>query len=342
MLNNILQYAIKNDCSDVHIISGQQPMVRFNGDMTRIANSPILKRDQVEKIISSLLNEAQIEKFNKNYEIDFAFELKSHVRFRANVFKTLSGPAIAFRPINEKVKTLDEIFAPKIIEELLKKRRGLIILSGPTGCGKSTTLSAMIDYINCNHSCNIITIEDPIEYVHKSKKSLVSQREVGIHTNSFANALRSSLRENPDIILIGELRDLETISLALTAAETGHLVLATLHSSSSVNAISRIIDVFAPQEQMTVRSMLANSLNAVILQRLLKTKDNSQQAAFEVMVGNSSARNLIREDKLAQIQSMLEIGKRHGMITMKDSIVEMLNQGLISEETANESIASFS
>lgn len=341
MIKEILKYSVKNHCSDIHIVSGQQAIVRFNGDIERIENSNIFSRKQVDEIIISLLNKNQIEKFKQKHEIDFAFALEDGTRFRANAFETFHGNAIAFRPILNQVQTLQDLYAPQNITDLLKRRRGLVIVSGPTGCGKSTTLAAMIDYINQNYACNIITIEDPIEYLHKSKKSLISQREVGTHTNSFAQALKASLRENPDIILVGELRDLETFSLALTAAETGHLVLATLHTSSAVNAITRIIDVFPANEQMMIRSMLANSLNAIILQRLVKTKENKRRAAFEVLISNNSVRNLIRENKIAQINSMMEIGSKHGMITMKDSIQQLFESGLIDEKSYQSAFDSY-
>ncbi len=341
MIKEILKYSVKNNCSDIHIVSGQKPILRFNGDIIRIENSNILSKKQVDEIIVSLLNKNQIEKFQKKHEIDFAFEIEGGTRFRANAFETFHGNAIAIRPIANQVQTLKDLHAPENIAELLKRRRGLIIVSGPTGCGKSTTLAAMIDFINQNYACNIITIEDPIEYLHKSKKSLISQREVGTHTNSFSKALKASLRENPDIILVGELRDLETFSLALTAAETGHLVLATLHTSSAVNAITRIIDVFPANEQMMIRSMLANSLNAIILQRLIKTKENKRRAAFEILVSNNSVRNLIRENKIAQINSMMEIGSKHGMLTMKDSIQQLFEAGLIDEESYQNAFDSY-
>lgn len=341
ILEEILAHASKHGCSDVHIVSGQQPIVRLNGDLIRLPESQILSQNEVGEAISSLLNDAQYNDFVQNSEIDFAFEIKGIARFRANVFYTLTGPAIAIRPIENHIRTIDEISAPEIVKSVLDKRRGLVIVSGPTGSGKSTTLSAMIDYINSKETCNIITIEDPIEQVHKSNKSLISQREVGMHTDSFASALKGALRENPDIIMVGEMRDLETFSLALSAAETGHLVLATLHTPSASNAITRIIESFPSDKQALIRSMLSNSLNAVIMQRLIKTKTNSRCAAFEVMVANPSIRNLIREDKIAQMHSMMEIGKKFGMITIKDSILELLKAGLISDKVASEAIAAY-
>ncbi len=341
MIENLLSYAIKYNYSDIHIVSGEKAAVRYNGDILRIEKSEIFSPEHVDKIINSFLSQQQQSEFKSNNEIDFAIEDKFGNRFRSNAYKSLNGSALALRPIKSKAPSLEELYAPEKIKELLKRRRGLILMCGPTGCGKSTSLSAMVDYINQNYNCNIITIEDPIEFIHKPKKSLILQREIGTHTNSFSSALRASLRENPDIILVGELRDAQTISLALTAAETGHLVMATLHTSSAVNSISRIIDVFKEQERGIVRTMLASSLNGVILQRLVKTKENKRQAAFEVLVANGSVKNLIRENKLSQINSMMEIGKKHGMVTMKDSIEKLYEEGIIDEVVAKQSLESF-
>lgn len=340
MLDEILNFALQKEASDIHIVSNEAPIIRVNGEIVRISKN-ILSQQNVDEIVARLLNDKQKENFAHNKEIDFAFHDQNKNRFRANIFKTIKGSAIAIRPIKSKALTLEQINAPEIIKELLKKRRGLIIVSGPTGCGKSTSLAAMIDYINQNYACNIITIEDPIEFIHHSKKSLISQREIESHSQSFAKALKASLREDPDIILIGELRDLESFSLALTAAETGHLVLATLHTSSAANAINRIVDVFPEGEQKIVRSMLANSLNGIILQRLLTTTEKKRRVAFEIMVSNSSVKNLIREGKIAQINSMMEIGSKYGMVTMKDSIENLFKNAIISEEEKNKAIESF-
>lgn len=344
MLKEILLYAVRNECSDIHIVSGEIPIVRHDGNIVRIKNAQVFSEERIRNEIDSLLNEEQKTKFANDHEVDFAFEIEKEVRFRANAFETQNGPAIAIRPILNQNKTLENIDAPAVIKSLLKKRRGLILVSGPTGSGKSTTLAAMIDYINENYACNIITIEDPIEYLHKSKKSLISQREIGTHSNSFASALKNSLRENPDIILVGEMRDPETFALALTAAETGHLVLATLHTSSASNAINRIIDSFSPAEKEIARSMLSNSLAAVILQRLINednTKEKRRRAVYEVLVANSSVRNLIKENKIAQINSMIEIGSKFGMTTMKDSILKLEKEGVLSKEYANNLIEAY-
>lgn len=342
MLKQIFDFVTKNECSDLHLSADNYPMARYVGELIPIEGMQKLTVEFMDKFIQHILSEEQHKEYQNNNEIDFALNIDGGHRFRANVFRSLTGPAVALRPIARKIRTLEEIHAPPIVKDLIEKKNGLIVVSGPTGCGKTTTLAAMIDYINNNTQKNIITIEDPIEYIHKTKKSLVSQREVGTHCNSFAGALRAALREDPDIILVGEMRDLETMSLALTAAETGHLVLTTLHTSSAVNAISRIIDVFDPNEQQNIRSMLSNSLNAVILQHLLPATENDHvEAAFEVMVANSSVRNMIREDKLAQINSMMEIGSKHGMVTFKDYVEGMAKDGLISQETATSFLSKF-
>lgn len=329
------------ECSDIHISCDEHPVIRKLGELEKMTTLPLLKPADVDDIIKKIVNEDQYAKYQDNIEIDLSIEMSHGHRCRINIFKNTKGGAIAIRPISNKPKTLAQIKAPKVFEELLNKRQGLVIVSGPTGCGKTTTLSAMVNHINNNYKCNIITIEDPIEYLHKSNKSLINQREIGTHSKSFPCALRSSLREDPDIILIGEMRDLETISLALTAAETGHLVLATLHNSTSANAISRIIDVFHESEQQNARSMLANSLNAVVLQHLLPTTDSKMEAAFEVLIANSSIKNLIREDKLAQISSMIEIGKKFGMITFEESIKNMLEKNIIDKNTSQDFLKKF-
>ena len=341
MFKKIFKYAEENNCSDIHINVGNPPIARLAGELQKIPNLNPLKFEEVEGFIKKILNEKQFKDYHNKKEIDFSFAIGDKFRYRVNVFKNSNGGAVALRPIKNNPKTLEDIKAPKIFEELIEKRQGLVIVSGPTGCGKSTTLAAMINHINNNSTANIITIEDPIEYIHSSKKSLIHQREIGAHSNSFSDALRSSLRQDPDIILVGEMRDLETISLALTAAETGHLVLTTLHTSSAANAISRIIDVFQESEQQIVRTMLGNSLNGVVLQHLLPTKKGTMEAAFEVLVANSSIKNLIREDKLPQINSMMEIGKKHGMITFKDSVQKMLEEGVIEQETAAKFLKKF-
>ncbi len=338
MLNELLNYAVRNNCSDIHIRSESMPMVRIDGELMQMPYPRILGKHHVAQMIENTMNSVQRGIYEKNLELDFTLEFTNNIRFRASAFNTIHGPALALRLIPSAIPDFDSLHLPEIIKTLSQAEKGLVLLTGQTGSGKSTTLAAMIEHINQTQCRNIITIEDPVEFVHKNNKSFISQREVGSSTLSFANALRSSLREDPDVILIGEMRDLETIQLALTAAETGHLVLATLHSNSSSQAISRIIDVFPPQDKITVRSMLSESLRAVITQRLIKTNTIGRRAAFEIMIANSSIRNLIRENKVPQIQTIMEINRRSGMITLKDSILELLKEGIISQHFANDAI----
>lgn len=338
ILDPLLNYAAQNNCSDLHIRSENVPMVRLNGDLSPIPDARVIGAQYVEKMIDEIMTDAQRKKFHEQLELDFTIQISTGYRFRVNTFKTIIGIAAVFRVISQTIPDLHSIHAPQPLHDLANARKGLILMTGPTGSGKSTTLAAMLDFINSNKTYNIITIEDPVEFVHQNKKSLITQREVGGSTLSFANALRSALREDPDVILVGELRDLETIQLALTAAETGHLVLATLHTNSASQAINRIIDVFSAEDKLTIRSMLSVSLKAVISQRLLKTEQGTRRAAYEIMLANSSIRNLIREDKVPQIQTIIELNKKNGMITLKDSILELLSSGLISKQVADEAI----
>lgn len=342
MIKKILAYAKKQGCSDVHITSESPPTVRIDGDIKVIPDSPILNDEQVTSMIHSIMNDFQKKKYQDTLEIDFSIQIAEDLRFRVNAFHTIRGHGAVFREIPVEIKTLESLHVPDIIRSLTSATKGLILVVGPTGSGKSTTLASMIDHINESQAKHIITVEDPVEFVHKSKKSLINQREVGSSTLSFANALKGSLREDPDIILVGELRDIETIQLALTAAETGHLVMATLHTSSAIQTINRIIDVFPPQDKSVIRTMLSSSLKAVISQRLLKKKGGGRCAAFEVMISNSSIRNLIREDKIPQIQSIMELGKKIGMCTMKDYVAGLLSEDFISQEVADENLSAFS
>lgn len=337
-IEKILSYAKKNNCSDVHISTGSVPMVRFDGDMIQIPGSSVLSEAQVLEMIYSVMTENQRKTYEEKMELDFAIQVGEDLRFRVNAFRTINGPAAAFREIPNRIKTLSELHTPEAVREMSKLLKGLVLVVGPTGSGKSTTLAALIDHINANQECHIITIEDPVEFIHQNKKSLVNQREVGGSTLSFADALKSALREDPDVILVGELRDIETIQLALTAAETGHLVLATLHTNSAAQTINRIIDVFPPSDKTVIRSMLSSSLRAVVSQRLLKKEGGGRCAAYEIMIANTSIRNLIREDKLPQINSIMELGKKAGMCLMKDSINELLEKKIISKETAEENL----
>ncbi|PIT18119.1 twitching motility protein PilT [Snodgrassella alvi] len=338
-LTDLLAFGVKNKASDLHLSAGLPPMIRVNGDIRRI-NLPEQSAEEVGKMIASIMNDYQRKDYQQNLETDFSFELPNVSRFRVNAFNTERGPAAVMRTIPSKVLTLEELRAPAIFQKIAEKPRGLVLVTGPTGSGKSTTLAAMIDYINNNDAGHILTIEDPIEFVHQSKKSLVNQRELHQHTHSFANALRSALREDPDVILVGEMRDPETIGLALTAAETGHLVFGTLHTTGAAKTIDRIVDVFPAGEKEMVRSMLSESLQAVISQTLLKTKDgNGRVAAHEIMISTPAVRNLIRENKIAQINSTLQTGQKFGMQTLDQCLQQLLREGRINLETARSKAA---
>lgn len=339
MIDKILAYAKKQGCSDVHITTNAVPMIRKDGDMAAIPNAPVLTGPQVLEMIQSIMNDNQKKVYKEKLELDFSIQVGKSLRFRVNAFHTIYGAAAVFREIPTEVKSLTALQAPKILRNLCHSQKGLILVVGPTGSGKSTTLAAMIDFINSENSHHILTIEDPVEFVHKNKKSLINQREVGNNTLSFAAALKSALREDPDVILVGEMRDIETIHLALTAAETGHLVFGTLHTSSAAQTINRIIDVFPSEDKPVIRTMLSTSIKAVVSQRLIKKKGGGRVAAYEIMIANSSIRNLIREDKIPQINSIIELNKKTGMCLMKDSVNELLAKDLITPETAAESLA---
>lgn len=339
MIEKILTYGKKQGCSDVHFSTNSVPMLRIDGEMIAIPNAPQLTDKQILDMLHSIMNESQKKNYLEKWEIDFSIQVGETLRFRVNAFRTIYGPAAVFREIPTEIKSLAALHAPEIIRQLSKSSKGLILVVGPTGSGKSTTLAALIDHINANNTSHIITIEDPVEFVHKNKKSLINQREVGSSTASFAAALKSALREDPDVILVGEMRDVETIHLALTAAETGHLVFGTLHTSSSAQTINRIIDVFPSDDKPVVRSMLSSSIKAVISQRLVKKQGGGRIAAYEIMMANSSIRNLIREDKIPQINSIIELNKKTGMCLMKDSINDLLQKGFITPETAEEALS---
>lgn len=339
-ISELLMQTSRNNASDLHISSRKQPILRVHGDMIPIPSYPVLAPDVVKSCLYSIMTENQRTAYERDLEIDFALAFSDDLRFRVNAFNTIDGPAAVFRIIPNRILSLEEIGAPSVFAELCMRPKGLILVTGPTGSGKSTTLAAMIDHINKNTKKHIITIEDPIEFVHKSKQSLINQREVGSHTKSFANALKSSLREDPDVILVGELRDLETIQLAMTAAETGHIVFGTLHTHSAPKTIDRIIDVFPAGEKEMIRSMLSGSLEAVITQTLIKTKDGKGRvAAHEILTAIPSVRNMIRESKIAQMNSIMQINSRHGMIIMKDSIYKLVEQGIIDREAAKDALA---
>ena len=333
-ITDLLAFGVKNKASDLHLSAGLPPMIRVHGDIRRI-NLPEMSSEEVGQMITSVMNDQQRKLYQQNMETDFAFELPNVARFRVNAFTSNRGPAAVFRTVPSTVLTLEDLKAPRIFQKIADHPRGLVLVTGPTGSGKSTTLAAMINYINDTQPSHILTIEDPIEFVHQSKKALVNQRELHQHTHSFANALRSALREDPDVILIGEMRDPETISLALTAAETGHLVIGTLHTTGAAKTVDRIVDVFPAGEKEMVRSMLSESLRAVISQTLLKTRDgNGRVAAHEILISTPAVRNLIRENKIAQINSTLQTGQTHGMQTLDQSLQALVRQGVISPDVA--------
>lgn len=337
-LTQLLAFTMQNSASDLHLSPGNPPVIRVNGDLKRIKGEPLSGED-IRSMIYSVMTEEQRASYEKNMEIDMGISFGEKARFRVNAFTTRTGAAAVFRTIPSDVPTLDELELPPIVRRFAELEKGVVLVIGPTGSGKSTTLAAMVNHINTYMDKHIITIEDPIEFFHTSKKSLINHREVGRDTNSFATALRSALREDPDVILVGELRDYETISLALTAAETGHLVLGTLHANSANKAIDRIIDVFPTGDKEMVRAMLSSSLQGIMAQTLLRRADGSGRiGAFEVLVGTNAVRNLIRENQIPQIYSMIQTGSRYGMITMDEAIQNLLEQGVIDKEEARRAL----
>ncbi len=334
-ITELLAFSAKQGASDLHLSAGLPPMIRVDGDIRRI-NLPAMEHKDVHSLIYEIMNDKQRRDYEEFLETDFSFEVPGVARFRVNAFNQNRGAGAVFRTIPSTVLTLEDLGFGQIFRDISSLPRGLVLVTGPTGSGKSTTLAAMIDFVNDNRYDHILTIEDPIEFVHESKKCLINQREVHKDTHGFSEALRSALREDPDIILVGEMRDLETIRLALTAAETGHLVFGTLHTTSAAKTIDRVVDVFPAAEKAMVRSMLSESLRAVISQALLKKIGGGRVAANEIMIGTPAIRNLIREDKVAQMYSAIQTGAGHGMVTMDQCLQKMVQQKVVTTEAARE------
>jgi len=332
-ITQLLAFGVEQGASDCHLSAGEPPMIRIHGDLKKLDHPPLTK-EEAHALVYDIMNDAQRKAFEETHECDFSFEMGTVARFRVNVFMQRKGEGAVFRTIPTKILTLEQLEMPAILKQLCDKEKGLILVTGPTGSGKSTTLAGMVDYLNESFEGHILTVEDPIEFVHQSKKCLVNQRELGPHTNSFANALRAALREDPDIILVGEMRDLETIQLALTAAETGHIVFGTLHTSSAPKTVDRIIDVFPPNQQAQIRAQFAESIEAVITQTLLKKKGGGRIAALEIMTGTTAVRNLVREGKIHQIPGTMQVSQKDGMQTMDMALQSLVSRGLVAKEEA--------
>jgi len=332
-ITQLLAFGVEQGASDCHLSAGEPPMIRIHGDLKKLDHAPLTK-EEAHALVYDIMNDAQRKAFEETHECDFSFEMGTVARFRVNVFMQRKGEGAVFRTIPTKILTLEQLEMPAILKQLCEKEKGLILVTGPTGSGKSTTLAGMVDYLNETFEGHILTVEDPIEFVHQSKKCLVNQRELGPHTNSFANALRAALREDPDVILVGEMRDLETIQLALTAAETGHIVFGTLHTSSAPKTVDRIIDVFPPNQQAQIRAQFAESVEAVITQTLLKRKGGGRIAALEIMTGTTAVRNLVREGKIHQIPGTMQVSQKDGMQTMDMALLNLVSRGLVSKEEA--------
>lgn len=336
-LTQLLAFTMQNDASDLHLSSGSPPIIRVSGQMKRVKGEA-LGSDDIRTMLYSVMAEDQRAEYEKNMELDFAIALGEKARFRVNAFTTRLGAAAVFRTIPTEIPTMDQLGLPPVMRRFAELEKGIVLVTGPTGSGKSTTLASMINHINLHHAKHVLTVEDPVEFFHTSKKSLVNHREVGQDTNSFARALKSALREDPDVILVGEMRDHETISLALTAAETGHLVFGTLHANSASKTIDRIIDVFPSGDKEMVRAMLSSSIQGVVAQTLLRRAEGGRVGAFEILVGTNAVRNLIRENQIPQMYSMMQTGSRYGMVTMEDAVKDLLEAGIIDKEEARHAL----
>lgn len=337
-LTQLLAFAMQNKASDLHLSPHNLPIIRVHGSLRRIKTEGELTSDDIRSMLYSVMTEQQRADYEKDMEIDFAISFGEKARFRVNAFTTRNGCAAVFRTIPSEVPTIQELDLPPVMRRFAELEKGIILVTGATGSGKSTTLASLINHININMDKHIITVEDPVEFFHHSKKSLINHREIGRDTISFARALKSCLREDPDVILVGEMRDYETMSLALTAAETGHLVLATLHASTAAKAVDRILDVFPTGDKPMARTMLAGSLQGVVAQTLLPRIEGGRVGAFEILVGTNAVRNLIRENQVPQIYSMIQTGSRYGMITMEEYVQNLLSQGIIDRDSAREAL----
>lgn len=332
-IDKLLQFTKDQGASDLHLSEGSTPVVRIDGRLHKL-DLPGLTRQGIRELIVSSMTAEQAKRFEESYEVDFAKEIDDSTRFRCNVFRQINGMGGSYRTIPAEIRSFEELGLPDILKRLSLLERGIVLMTGPTGSGKTTTLATMTDWINQHKECHVITIEDPVEFFHQSRHSLINQRELGACTHSFANALRAALREDPDVILVGEMRDLETVSLALTAAETGHLVLTTLHTSSAVKTIDRIIDIFPAEQKSQVRSMLSESLQAVVAQSLLPRKDKGRVVALEIMIATTAVRNLIREDKIYQIPSVIQAGGKQGMQSLDQHLMTLVAEGKIERSVA--------
>jgi len=332
-IDDLLKFTKDQGASDLHLSEGSLPMIRVDGRLLKL-DLPGLTRQGVRDLVLSSMNGEQLKRFEERWEVDFAKEIDDSTRFRCNVYRQINGVGGAYRTIPADIRSFEELGLPDALKRLSLLERGLVLLTGPTGSGKTTSLATMVDWINQHKECHVITIEDPVEFFHSSRHSLINQRELGASTHSFANALRAALREDPDVILVGEMRDLETVSLALTAAETGHLVLATLHTSSAVKTIDRIIDIFPAEQKSQVRSMVSESLQAVVAQTLLPRKDRGRIVALEVMIATVAVRNLIRENKIYQIPSIIQAGSKVGMQSLDQHLLTLVAEGKIERSVA--------